>query len=179
AVRSLGIGQVVDGERNPQVHGIAGECFAEETRRRYANNGESECLNLKGRTDDLRVATVFLLPSAIAHYSDGRSAPVVVRRGQHASCSCTDAERIKVIAAHILAHQRSCLRAICARTIAHTQDPRSRLESCNLVELSLRRSLHSLVELERVEAPVPLQAVGQAAGLANADLVKPRWIDYR
>ena len=48
-----------------------------------------------------------------------------------------------------------------------------------MVELRLRRSLYFLVELERVEAPVPLQAVGQAAGLANADLVKPRWIDYR
>ena len=104
--RGVAVDQRLLLERNPQVRRIAAQRFAEESRRRDADDGEGVPLDEERGADDRRIAAVGALPDVVAQHDDGRRRRRVVGGGEDAAAERADAERREVVAGDVLGAQR-------------------------------------------------------------------------
>ena len=163
-------------QRNPQIRRIAAQRFAEESRRRHADDGERVALDDERGADDRWIAAVGALPDVVAQHDDRRRRRRVVRGAEHAAAERTDAKRREIVAGHVLGPQRPRrrLRAL----PSHAEARAAGLKGRDLFELR-QLGLQPLEQRKREHPPAILRAALHAAGVAVADAVEARGVADR
>src|SRR6202023_2693944 len=88
-------------ERNPDVGRIAAQSLAEESRRRYADDGEGMTLDRESGTEDRWIAGVSGLPRAMTENGNRRRGGDIVVGGKDAAGEGADAQRGEIVPGHI------------------------------------------------------------------------------
>lgn len=144
--RAIALNERLGLERQEEVGRRVAQRVAVETRRRDAHNGEGLVIQGEGAANHRRIECELLLPHAIAHDCGGRSAGLVIGRGQRAPGIGAHAEHGEVVAGHKLSRVR--LRRIRAMRAPHPEQGPAGLKRGQLFE-ALGVVAKVLVELVR------------------------------